>query len=204
MCQIRKRMIILFVLLSLVQLLSAVNYKVLFVNSGTVKIGGKKAVRDMVFDEKEDIEWSSENQAMKVQNMSSSRVIIIAAKSLLEKKTKSLSDYFGRVKHLSTRGYVSHNIITDTVSYLLDTLKLDAGQFGQSEAKLVVHAGDVTMEKPVHKSADGFFYVLTRTLFDGINSKTVSIDIEVTEQKLDWHYYVYRRLNVVILPLQVD
>ena len=207
MIKMGKRKFIVAILVALFFATLPVNgmkYKVLFVNSGTVKIGDRTAKTGMVFDEEERITWSSDRQALKVQNLSNNRLMVIAAKSFQKKESKSLADYLGRVKHLSTRGYSSRMVVTDTVCFMLDTLALDAGEMKNDEISedIIITDGKESIVRKAQRSPDGKFYLITRDLITDRFKDVVYVDICVNDHRRNWIYDVYRRQRIEILPLQ--
>ena len=186
--------------------INAVRYKVLYVNSGTVKIGGKTAEAGLVFDETDKIIWSSDRQALKVQNLSNDRVMVIAAKSFQKKDSKSLADYLSRVKHLSTRGYRAQMVIADTVCYMLDTLALDAGpvDYADITEEIIVTDGKESAVHKAQRSSDGKSYLVTRDMIGGRFSNVVYVDVRVNDQRRNWQYDVYRRLRIEKMPLTTN
>ena len=186
--------------------INAVRYKVLYVNSGTVKIGGKTAEAGMVFDETDRIAWSSDRQALKVQNLSNDRVLVIAARSFQKKDSKSLANYLSRVKHLSTRGYEAQMVVADTVCYMLDSLELDAGTavLADMTEEIVVTDGKETVVRKVLRSRDGKSYLITRDMISGRFADVVYVDVRVNDRRRCWQYDVYRRMRIEKMPLTTN
>lgn len=77
-------------------------YKILFLNTKTITIGGKALKTGDIFDDKQSIAWSSDKQAMKIQNIQSKKVKLLTAKQIENKS--SLYDYYAKTNQLSTRG----------------------------------------------------------------------------------------------------
>lgn len=77
-------------------------YKILFLNTKTIVIGGKTLKTGDIFDDKQSIAWSSDKQAMKIQNVQSKRIKLLTAKQIENKS--SLYDYYAKTNQLSTRG----------------------------------------------------------------------------------------------------
>ena len=83
---------------------SADDFKLLFVNSGTINIGGKERKVGDVVPDKATINWSSDKQAIKVQNVSNKSMKIISAMQQKQVGSKSIFDFMTKTGHLSTRG----------------------------------------------------------------------------------------------------
>lgn len=181
------------------------NYRVLFANSANIRIGNQIARKGIKFNDNDKISWTSDNQALKVMNLSTNRIMIIAKKAFDRKNAKSLADYLRKVKHLSTRDYGTESVVADTVFYLLDTLRVDAGKhYGDDmidEAVLIISGDTVTTN--VIKSKDKKEFLITPKIYGGKNPSIVYIDIVETDKQRDWLYYVYRRLRIEPLPLSI-
>ena len=186
----------------LLQSATADNYRVLFANSANIRIGNQIARRGLEFSDNDQIGWTSDDQALKVVNLSTNRVMIIAKKAFDRKNVKSLADYLLKIKHLSTRDYKAEGVVIDTVFYLLDTLRIDAGKHygdGMIDEAVVIVKGKTIITK-VLKSKDKKEFLVTPNIYGGMNPSIVYIDIVETDKQRDWRYYVYRRLRIEPLP----
>lgn len=187
------------------QMAKADNYRVLFANSKNIRIGNQIAQKGMMFNDNDEIVWTSENQALKVINLSSKKIMIIAKKSFDRKNAKSLGDYLYKRNPLSTRDY-GEFVVTDTVFYLLDTLRINAGKHysdGVIDEAVVIIAGD-TIVTQIQKSKNKKEFILTRKIFGNKNPNSVYVDIRETDKQRNWQYYIYRRLRVEPLPFNAD
>ena len=187
------------------QLAMADNYRVLFTNSANIRIGNQIARKGIEFNDSNKISWTSDNQALKVMNLSTNRIMIIAKKAFDRKNAKSLADYLRKVKHLSTRNYGKESVGVDTVFYLLDTLRVYAGKHHGADLidEVILVIGGDTITTNVIKSKDKKNFLITPKIYGGKNPSIVYIDIVETDKQRDWRYYVYRRLRVEPLPLSV-
>ncbi len=80
------------------------DFKLLFINSGTVNIGGKDhKVGDIVADNAA-ITWANDKQAIKVQNVSNKSIKVISAVQQKKLGFKSIFEFMNKTGHLSTRG----------------------------------------------------------------------------------------------------
>lgn len=96
-------------LISLLAILVAVNaaaqdFKILFVNTGTVRIGGKDLSAGDVFNKAETIHWVDAKQAIKALSLSDQKQFIFVSTDFKERKLKTAQDYLVRSNRLSTRG----------------------------------------------------------------------------------------------------
>lgn len=76
-------------------------YKILFINTPSIKIGGKNLTKGDEFASSAIINWSSNKQAMRVVSLSTNRQIVLTPKAASGKKT--LASYLKAEKNLSTR-----------------------------------------------------------------------------------------------------
>lgn len=100
-------------------------YKLLFVNSNFITIGGKHLKAGDTFEDTEQIAWSSDKQAFKAQNISSKKIKLFTPAQM--KDSKSVADYYLKANKLSTRGTEDYELldnILDDSCYLLDSVKL--------------------------------------------------------------------------------
>lgn len=181
-------------------------YKILYANSSKIRIGDRPAVKGLVFEDKSQIHWTSDEQALKVLNLTTNRVSVIPAVVYKKNWSESLFDLLVKVKHMSTRGYGQFSIEADTVCYMLDTLRIDAGRYHGSSttdnAVLVMDGDSIITD--LRKSNDKREFILTRKIYGGKKIKTAYIDIVETDADKDWTYYIYKSLYIVQLPLNTD
>ena len=198
-------LLVLFLTITLLQV-NAVTYKVLYSNSSKIRIGGKPVAVGMVFDEKATVEWTSEEQAIKVLNMSTKRIRVIAAKALRKKGLASFADQVHKVNHLATREYAKEVIDVDTICYMLDTLRVFAGPHNGDDMidEAIAYVNNDTIITQIPKSSDKKEFVLSRKIFGGKSPKVVYVDILETDEKMNWKYFVYRGLRIELLPLKVN
>ena len=104
----------LFILLAICISASAAaqDFKILFVNTGTVKIGGKELSAGDVFNQTDNIQWSNDKQAIKALSLSDNKQYIFVSEDFKERKLKSAKDYLVKTNRLSTRGSGSSSLRT--------------------------------------------------------------------------------------------
>jgi len=182
------------------------NYRVLFANSANIRIGNKNVKKGLEFSDNDNIDWTSDNQALKVINLSTNRIMIIAKKAFERKNAKSLVDYLHKVKRLSTRDYETGSVVADSVFYLLDTLRVDAGKHYGDEMidEVVVLINGATVSTKVLKSKDKKEFIITPNIYGGKKPSITHIDIVETDKNKGWRYYIYRNLRIEPLPINAD
>lgn len=115
----------LFILLAICISASAAaqDFKILFVNTGTVKIGGKELSAGDVFNQTDNIQWSDDKQAIKALSLVDNKQYVFASVDFKQRKLKSAKDYLVKTNRLSTRGSSSLSSVgrkmSDTI-YAID------------------------------------------------------------------------------------
>lgn len=98
------RKIIFILLLFLSVSTRAEDFKILFLNTESIKIGlSQKKVGD-VFTDGEKIYWKDGKQAMKVLSLESKKQYVLVSEDFKQRKMKSAKDYVVKSNRLSTRG----------------------------------------------------------------------------------------------------
>ena len=201
----KKKVIFVVSLLMIACYAFADKYKVLYVNSRDIKVGNKTIVVGNVFDDKEVISWTSDQQAMKVMNLSTNRMMVLAAKALKKKNVSSLYDYLTSTKRLSTRNFRKKRIIEewqlDSTLYLMDALyiRMPKSQPKSVVAKIIVKKGEV---KEIPLNHDGHYYILSRDIYGNSYPHPLMIDIREYDPKQNWEYTTYRNLIIEPLPIK--
>ena len=201
----KKKLIIIMVVLMFACHVFADRYKVLYVNSTEIKIETKNVVVGQVFSDKDKILWTSDQQAMKVINLNTNRIMVLAAKALKKKNASSLYDYLTSTKRLSTRDYGKKRTIEewqlDSILYLMDTLYISMPQRHVKSivAKIIVKQGEV---KEIPLAHNGQYYIITRSMYGNSSLHPLKIDIKDYDSEQNWEYTVYRNLIIEPLPMQ--
>ena len=86
---------------------SADNFKILYINNGTVKVNGKEKKVGDIINDSDKISWSSGNQVIKVQCIENGMVKLLSARSMGEKG--SVKDYYLKHNKLSTRKSIQYD-----------------------------------------------------------------------------------------------
>lgn len=198
----KKRLIIMVSILMVASYVFADKYKVLYVNSKDIKIDTKIVVVGSVFTDKDKIVWSDDQQAMKVINLNTNRIMVLAAKALKKKKASSLYEYLTKTKHMSTRDIKRRKTMelwqVDSTLYLLDTLYISRPIIRDNNvvARIIDNKGKTT-NLPISK--DGKSYVITRAIYKNQALTPHRFTIKEFDRNRDWEYVVYRKL--IIEPL---
>lgn len=104
-------------------------YRILFINSDSINIGGKQCYVNDCFSSEDRIRWKNKNQVMKVICLSTQQQRIFAARDLKKSKHKTLSSYISQRKSMSTRdgGVLTLSQLEDHLAatfYLIDSIEI--------------------------------------------------------------------------------
>ena len=124
------RRIYLLALLFISTSVMAEDFKILFVNTESIKIGNNTCVAGDVFSDSGKIYWKNSKQAMKVISLDTKTQYVMVSEDFKERKLKSAKDYMIKYHRLSTRGIGSlssvASVIGDRLYWLNPTLiKID-------------------------------------------------------------------------------
>ena len=124
---------------------SAQDFEILFVNTGTIKIGGKDLKKGDVFYESDKISWKDDKQAMKVLSLSDYKQYVLVSPEFKQNKIKTVKDYLVRTNRMSTRGSGSLSSVARQLGntvYVVDTTRIPiAYQPDESEYFFLVSSG---------------------------------------------------------------
>ena len=98
------RKLLLISLLAVSVILRAEDFKILYVNTGTVKIGKTLCSNGDVFNGDDKIYWSNKNQAIKALSLETKKQYIFVSDDFKKRKLKSARDLIIKSNRLSTRG----------------------------------------------------------------------------------------------------
>lgn len=181
---------------------SADTYKVLCVSKGIIKINGQQAVKGLLFNDHDMIQWTSDNQGMRVLNINTSKVITLLAKRFSQDDSHSIADNVGHIKHLSTRELSTNETIDNTL-YLLDSLMVESGPYYGNNVKeyYYYYIEDHKVEGEIKRTPDRKFFIITRNMFQGLYPSSLTISIYGEDPKQKWVYPIYSDLQIVLLQL---
>lgn len=125
---------------------TAQDFKILFLNTETIKIGGKDLKKGDVFNESDKIVWKDDKQAMKVLSLSDYKQFVITAPGFKQNKVQNLKDYMVRSNRLSTRGSGSLSSVERQIGetlYVIDTTEVSISfEPNESEFFFLLKDGD--------------------------------------------------------------
>ena len=96
--------------MTVVNVVSAENLRILEINHGTIKVNGRNLKKTSVFDSKSKIVWSDDKQIIKVIGMDSHKIRIYAARTFMIGHIISIENLLFQKKRLSSRNGILANI----------------------------------------------------------------------------------------------
>ena len=156
-----KKLSVLLLLVVLSGTIHAVRYKILYLNTASVKVGIRVLKVGDYFSEKDvpSIDWKSA-QVIKVRNEESKRTCVITERKNELDFNPSLTDYLTKDKLLVTRNYDSKAL------QLLDSITLNVtGAKKTSKFIAVWHDGVYKVRTELPLSKDGKHLYLTRSIY---------------------------------------
>lgn len=173
-----RKYLMLLVAMVMPALIWAEDYKILYLTTPSISIGGKTCKVGDSFRDDSDISWESPRQAMKVVSKSDGKQHLIVSGQFAKARAKSLKSYLVASKDLSTRrGELINTMelglaLTDTF-YLLDEIEILTPIETDGTTKFFYATYDYNGEKINKKLAkDGQELIFGHDLFS-IDGKTV-------------------------------
>lgn len=191
--------IILFavVLSSFPQTLSADTYRILFLNTESIKINGNNLTVGCTFNSNDNITWNNESQAVKVMNLTSNKIMVLTSKDFTNRNSHSIDSYLIYTEHLSTRD--AKNGYNNSTMYMLDEISIP--NFGNNRyaenifIKFTTYRGPKKVRLNLDSNGD---LIIPREIFGNI-TKPVKVQIVITENMQDLCLVE----NMTIIPLPV-
>ena len=111
--------------------LFADDYKILQMNSKSIKIGKVFCSQGDIFSEDNQIFWTNDKQAMKAMNLRTKQIKVFTAKAFISNQARSVKDYYVKINHLSSGGMISFTDLAEELSdtlYLYDAIPIESPQ----------------------------------------------------------------------------
>lgn len=113
-----RRFILILTLFASVSL-HAEDFKILFVNSESIKIGKTVRKAGDTFSDTEKIYWKDGKQAMKVISLESKKQYVLVSEDFKKKKLKTAKEFIFKNHRLSTRGIGRLSDVGEQVGHLI-------------------------------------------------------------------------------------
>ncbi len=165
-----------FVVTILYTSVHADDYRILMLNTETISIGNKTLKKGDIFSDGATIKWANDKQAVKVFNMTSKKIMVLAAKQLKAADCSSVLDYVIYTKRMSVRNDAES--YSHSEQYLLDTLKISA-QIDPTQVdhiELFYLKAGKKISKTLECDEEGMV-IIPYNIFGTIRQRTVKVNI---------------------------
>ena len=206
-----KKTVLSLLTLSFVATMFADDYKILQMNSPSVKIGNREYKKGDVFSDDSTIIWAKEKQAIKAQNLQTKEIHLFAEPDFRTQNCKSVKEYYIKKNHLSARatglslGELSEQL-NDTF-YLLDTIRIESPIPLDSTRNYYARykQNDQTTEKAL-PTIDNFFLIIRSDFYqaDSLSDEAINVKLFFRSQQVADDYLLTDSMKVVILPLEIE
>lgn len=200
------KLVLFVMLLCIPSILFAKKYRIIFLNTNSIKIGNRFLHEQDVFNDNEEIHWTDLRQKMEVENVNNpSEQHTLTKHGFLEYKdegVKSLLDLI-KVQSLGTRdmnGGQKH--YSEIYHYLTDTLMFPTTTRVDPSIRCeaVWIKGKKEIVTPVKRSQDGRFYIISLDIYKGKKPCDINLDIREVNEQIKWVNNVYKGIPIVYIP----
>lgn len=203
-----KKVIPVLLVMSFVTTMLADNYKILLMNTKTIRIGTRIYKKGDTFSDEYIIFWEKDNQAIKAQNLTTKEIRLFAEPEFKAKNCKTIKDYYIKNNHLSSRagGLTLHDMAEGLTEafYLLDTIYIESPMPVDSTRYFYIsYINDGRTEKKVLKMEEDRL-IIDRSLFpitEGASEITLSMLYYY--KGMDEDYLLSDSMKVVLIPERI-
>ena len=203
-----KKAVLVLSALCLSMTLIADNYKILQMNTQSVKIGNKQYKTGDVFPDSDPISWANDKQAIRTMNLNTKQIKLFAAKVFKDIEAKSIKDYFLKNSHLSTRGgVVTFSDLTEELSdtiYLYESVQIESPVKIDSISSYLI-SYELNGEKVWRTlmSTDKYFYICRELFGENIDGGKYTLTLYFRKKGME-DFLISNDIEIVLLPLNVD
>jgi len=203
-----KKAVLVLSALCLSMALLADNYKILQMNTPSVKIGDKLYKTGDVFPDSDPISWANDKQAIKAMNLNTKQIKLFAAKVFKNIEAKSIKDYFLKNSHLSTRGgVVTFSDLTEELSdtiYLYESVQIESPVKIDSISSYLI-SYELNGEKVWRTlmSTDKYFYICRELFGENIDGGKYTLTLYFRKKGLE-DFVITSNVIVFLLPINID
>lgn len=203
-----KKIIPVLFVLGFVSTVLADNYKILLMNTKTIKIGTRVYKKGDTFSDDSIIFWEKDKQALKAQNLTTKEIRLFAEPEFKAKGCKTIKDYYIKNNRLSSRdaGLTLSDMakgLTGTF-YLLDTIYIESPMPVDSTRYFYIsYSNEGRTEKKVLKMEEDQL-IIDRSLFpikEGFSEITLSMLYYY--KGIDEDYLLSDSMKVVLIPERI-
>lgn len=203
---LRIKMVLFVLFLCFSSVLFSKNYRIVTLNTYSIKIGNRMLHEQDVFSDTEEIHWKDLRQMMEVQNVDNpSEKHTLTKHGFMEYKkegVKTLSGFI-KIQSLGTRDLNSgKKHYSEIYHYLVDTLMFPTTtrEDASIRCEAVWVKGKNQMVTPLKRSPDGKFYIISLDIFKGTKPCDINLDIREVNDQINWINNVYKCIPIVYIP----
>lgn len=180
------------------------NFKILQMNTPSVKIGNQICKAGDVFPDTEPISWSNDKQAIKAMNLKTKQIKLFAAKIFHNLEAKSIKDYYLKNNHLSSRGGINTfsdlaEELSDTI-YLYDVVQIESPvKLDSLSSYLISYVQNGEKKWRTLMSTDKYFFFNRELFGEDIDCSEYTLTLYFRKKGMD-DYLISNNIVVVILP----
>lgn len=201
----KKSVIVLFILVAAASIW-ADDYKILKMNTNSIKIGNRVCRTGDKFSDKSIIYWKGNKQAFKAQNVKTKEIHLFAAPAFHTCGSKTVKEYYVKNNHLSTRGGLFSlddlaEEIGDTL-YIWDRLKIESPYQLDSTSYFYLQYTDSINHKnrTILKSDNDSIIFDSATFKHSKSQNIVSVSLRFSNSKTKEDCSVKDSLLIYIIP----
>ncbi len=203
----RKTIISLFALLY-VATIYAEDYKILQMNTPSVKIGSRECVKGDVFSDDSIIVWAKEKQAIKAQNLATKKIQLFTEPSFRAHSSTTIKEYFFKKNHMSSRGCLSLSELSEQLNntfYLFDTIRIESPIPIDSTKCYYMHYhhNNHLIEKVLPSTGDEFLIVRSDLeIGDSTIYNDITIQLYFRSDQVEDDYLLTDSMKITLIPLE--
>lgn len=185
--------------------------RIIFINTPSITIGGKKLHVDDSFSEDAKIIWDNPRQAMKVVDSATGRQRLLTASQLKKNGANTVKDFLKGKKHLATRAGASIPDLRASLSsefILLDSIRIDTS-VPIDENRFFFISFPFNGES-INKRIENHpgFFLITRDIFKIDGNPIDPFDTDITVYYMDKNdgnmTVVTESMHLDIVPLKLE
>lgn len=201
-----KKSVVALLIILVAATLWADDYKILKMNTASIKIGNRTCKSGDVFSDKSVIYWKGDKQAFKAQNVKTKEIHLFAAPAFQTCGSRTVKEYYVKNNHLSTRGGLfSLNYLAEEIGdtlYLWDRVEIESPYQLDSTSYFYITYMDSTgnhIQKKLDSDNDSIF--VDKTIFTHeITQNGIHVSLRYFNKRSKEDCTVKDSLFVYIIP----
>lgn len=183
------------------------NYKILWINSPTIKIGDKVCKEGDIFSDNNVIHWSSSAQAFDAQNIDTKSIRTFAASDFKKLGSKSVKNYFFRKGQLSSRGEMCLDSLRKYLSdefYLHDIISVETKERMDDQHYFLVsyHVNGEIVQKRLN--GDNGRFTINRSFFpENTPMPEFTLTVLYVNKESGKEDLLTNSMKIILLPLNI-